>query len=44
SKTYEQQNKFKTFIEMLRQRGIEIPIKHLNNSAGIMHFDDCFDM
>ena len=33
SKTYEQQNKFKTFIEMLRQRGIEIPIKHLNNSA-----------
>ena len=44
SKTYEQQNKFKTLIEMLRQRGIEIPIKHLNNSAGIMHFDDCFDM
>lgn len=44
SKTYEQKNKFKTFIEMLRQRGIKIPIKHLNNSAGIMHFDDCFDM
>ena len=29
---------------MLSDRGIEIPIKHLNNSAGIMNFDEYFDM
>ena len=44
TKTYEQQNKFKAFVKMLEERGINIPIKHLNNSAGIMHFDECFDM
>ena len=44
TKTYEQQNKFKVFVKMLEERGINIPIKHLNNSAGIMHFDECFDM
>ncbi len=44
TKTYEQQNKFKQFVQMLSDRGINIPIKHLNNSAGIMHFDDTFDM
>lgn len=44
AKTYEQQNKFKTFVKMLKERGINIPLKHLNNSAGIMHFDECFDM
>lgn len=44
TKTYEQQNKFKQFVKMLEDRGINIPIKHLNNSAGIMHFDDTFDM
>ena len=29
---------------MLSDRKIEIPIKHLNNSAGIMNFDEYFDM
>lgn len=44
SKTIKQKEKFKKFIAMLRVRGIEIPIKHLNNSAGIMVLDDAFDM
>ena len=44
SKAVEQRNKYKEFCEMLSDRGIEIPIKHLNNSAGIMNFDEYFDM
>lgn len=44
SKAVEQRNKYKKFCKMLSGRGIEIPIKHLNNSAGIMNFDEYFDM
>lgn len=44
TKAKRQQERFKTFIAMLEERGIDIPIKHLNNSAGIMNFDECFDM
>lgn len=44
SKAIEQRNKYKEFCKMLSDRGIEIPIKHLNNSAGIMNFDEYFDM
>ena len=44
SKAVEQRNKYKSFCDMLGDRGIEIPIKHLNNSAGIMNFDEYFDM
>ncbi len=44
TKTYCQQNLFKLFVKMLEERGINIPIKHLNNSAGIMMLDEYFDM
>ena len=44
SKAVEQRNKYKSFCDMLGDRGIEIPIKQLNNSAGIMNFDEYFDM
>lgn len=44
SKAVEQRNKYKNFCKMLSDRGVEIPIKHLNNSAGIMNFDEYFDM
>lgn len=44
TKTYCQQNLFKSFVKMLEERGINIPIKHLNNSAGIMMLDEYFDM
>lgn len=44
SKAVEQRNKYKKFCKMLSDRKIEIPIKHLNNSAGIMNFDEYFDM
>lgn len=44
SKAAHQREQFKSFIKMLEDRGIDIPIKHINNSAGIMNFDEHFDM
>ena len=44
TKSLTQQMLFKNFIAMLKERGITIPIKHINNSAGIMNFDESFDM
>lgn len=44
SKAIAQRDRFKKFINLLAERGIDIPIKHLNNSAGIMNFDEYFDM
>lgn len=35
---------FDGFIQMLEQRGVEIPIKHICNSAGTMDFDKQYDM
>ena len=40
-----QLEKFRRMEGMLRERGVEIPVKHICNSAGIMEFDDYrFDM
>lgn len=44
TKANAQRDRFKHFVAMLEDRGINIPIKHINNSAGIMNFDECFDM
>lgn len=44
SKTLNQREQFKKFISYLEERNIDIPIKHINNSAGIMNFDEYFDM
>lgn len=44
SKTVAQRELFEKFVSMLSQRGIEIPIKHLNNSAGTMVSDQMYDM
>jgi alanine racemase len=35
---------FEEFTEMLKARGIQIPIRHLNNSAGIINFPGKQDM
>lgn len=43
-KALAQRDRYKKFVAMLEERGINIPIKHLNNSAGIMNFDELFDM
>ena len=39
-----QGEKFKAFLAMLEQRGIHIPIRHLDNSAGLMNFSDHYEM
>ncbi len=44
TKALAQQKRFEDFCEMLKSRGVEIPIKHINNSAGIMNFEKKFDM
>ena len=44
SKSREQARKFDWFCDLLKQRGLEIPIRHMNNSAGLMNFTDQYDM
>ncbi len=44
TKSHKQTELFKKFIKMLDDRDVNIEIKHINNSAGIMNFDECFDM
>lgn len=44
TKALAQQKLFSDFCGKLEARGVEIPIKHINNSAGIMNFDKQFNM
>ena len=39
-----QRSLFEKMIEMLSERGINIPIKHISNSAAVMDMDKHFDM
>ncbi len=39
-----QTERFRLFLEMLENRGMTIPIRHICNSAGAMEFDEAFDM
>ncbi|MGN1419519.1 MAG: alanine racemase [Acutalibacteraceae bacterium] len=39
-----QTEKFDSFISMLEKRGVNIPIKHICNSAGIIEFEKQYDM
>ena len=45
-KTYarEQTRRFTAFTDAMERRGIEIPLKHLDNSAGLIEMPDKFDM
>lgn len=43
--TRKQMEQFDRMTEMLRERGVEIPLKHLGNSAGLMELDEAqYDM
>ena len=44
SKAEEQAERFRKFDSMLRQRGLYIPIRHMNNSAGLMNFENQYEM
>lgn len=44
SKSLEQARKFDAFCDMLTARGIHIPLRHLNNSAGLINFPRHYEM
>ncbi|MBP3684271.1 MAG: alanine racemase [Oscillospiraceae bacterium] len=44
SRAKRQRELFDIFCAMLKTRGVEIPIRHLNNSAGLMNFDQHYNM
>ena len=44
SRTEKQAQKFAEFDEMLKSRGLDIPIRHLDNSAGAMNYGCHYDM
>ena len=44
SKARQQAEKFDDFDRMLKERGLNIPIRHLNNSAGLMNFGTQYEM
>ncbi len=39
-----QEEKFMAFDEMLKARGVHVPIRHLDNSAGLMNFSTHYEM
>ena len=39
-----QAQRFDAFVDMLKARGLEIPIRHLDNSAGLMNFSNHYEM
>ena len=44
SKARVQAELFDRFYEMLRNRGVEVKIRHLDNSAGLMNFENHYEM
>ena len=44
SRSQAQAQRFDVFCHMLKARGLEIPIRHLDNSAGLMNFDSHYEM
>ena len=44
TKAKAQAKRFDAFIDMLKARGLEIPLCHMNNSAGLMNFGKHYDM
>ena len=44
TKTNHQAEKYAQFCAMLKARGVKIPLRHLDNSAGIMNFGAHYDM
>lgn len=44
TRTERQTEKFEAFDRMLREMGVEIPLRHLDNSAGIMDYGARYEM
>lgn len=39
-----QAKRFDDFVDMLAKRGVTVPIRHMDNSAGLMNFENHYDM
>ena len=44
SRSKEQAKRFDRFHQMLTERGVTVPIRHMNNSAGLMNFSTQYEM
>ena len=44
TKAHAQAEKFRVFDELLKARGVKIPLRHLDNSAGILNFGAHYEM
>ena len=44
TKAKAQAARFDGFVEMLKARGIQIPVRHMDNSAGIMNFESHYEL
>ena len=44
SRSRTQKEKFDNFCNMLNELGVQIPLRHVDNSAGVMNFDDHYEM
>ncbi len=44
TRSYEQARKFDAFYDMLCKRGVTVKIRHLDNSAGLMNFENHYEM
>ncbi len=44
SKAQAQAQRFADFDRMLKERGVHIPLRHLDNSAGLMNFNNHYEM
>ena len=44
TRSYAQARRFDAFDKMLKDRGVQIPIRHLDNSAGLMNFAKHYEM
>ena len=44
TRSREQAALFDRFCQMLKDRGVEIPIRHMDNSAGVLNFENHYEM
>ena len=44
TRAQEQARRFADFDRMLQERGVKIPLRHLDNSAGLMNFSNHYEM
>ncbi len=44
SKARLQAKRFDDFVALLQRRGVQVPLRHMDNSAGVMNFENHYDL